>query len=137
MVEVSSQRILIDKAFSVPKCVRLARMSPHSHRQLRKILGTLPGEQRDNLSEILGEELLSLEGENKSDFERQNTIGKPTSSTSALEETDVTHEKMMELESLLEASGERNLRSIKLTHGNARATALLKRCFIRSNQTSV
>ena len=32
MVEVSSQRILIDKAFSVPKGVRLARMSHHSHR---------------------------------------------------------------------------------------------------------
>ena len=26
MVEVSSQRILIDNAFSIPKCVRLARM---------------------------------------------------------------------------------------------------------------
>ena len=32
MVEVSSRRILVDKAFSVPKCVRLARMSHHSHR---------------------------------------------------------------------------------------------------------
>ena len=117
MVEVSSQRILIDKAFSVPKCVRLARMSHHSHRLLRKILGTVPGKQRDNLNEILGEELLSLEGENTSDFERQNTIGKPTSSAPALEENDVTHEKMMELEPLLEASGERNLRSINLTHG--------------------
>ena len=29
MVEVFSQRVLIDKAFSVPKCVRLARMSHH------------------------------------------------------------------------------------------------------------
>ena len=37
MVEVSSQRVLIDKAFSVPKCVRLARMSHHSHKLLRKI----------------------------------------------------------------------------------------------------
>ena len=36
MVEVTSQRVLIDKAFSVPKCVRLARMSHHSHRLLRK-----------------------------------------------------------------------------------------------------
>ena len=35
MVEVSSQRVLIDKAFSVPKCVRLARMSHHSHKLLR------------------------------------------------------------------------------------------------------
>ena len=49
MVEVSSQRILIDKAFSVPKCVRLARKSHHSHRLLRKILGTVPGEQKDSL----------------------------------------------------------------------------------------
>ena len=52
MVEVSSQRILIDKAFSVPKCVRQARVSHHSHRLLRKILGTVPREQRNDLSEI-------------------------------------------------------------------------------------
>ena len=35
-------RILVDKAFSVPKCVRLARMSHHSHRLLKKFLGTVP-----------------------------------------------------------------------------------------------
>ena len=52
MVEVSSQRILVDMAFSVPKCVRLARMSHHSHKLLRKILGTVPREQRDDLNEI-------------------------------------------------------------------------------------
>ena len=34
------------------------------------------------------------------------------------EEDDVVHEKMMELEPLLEASGERNLRSIEITHGD-------------------
>ena len=38
MVEACSQRVLIDKAFSIPKRVRLARMSHHSHRLLRKIL---------------------------------------------------------------------------------------------------
>ena len=54
MVEVSSQRVLIDKAFSVPKCVTLARMSHHSHKLLRKIRGTVPKEQRDDLSEIWG-----------------------------------------------------------------------------------
>ena len=127
LVEISSQRILIDKAFSVPKCVCLARMSHHSQRLLRKILGTVPGEQRDKLSEILGEELLlSLEGENASDFERQNTIGKPTSSSPALEENDVMHEKMMELEHVLEASGERNLRSINLTHGECPCHCLVQ-----------
>ena len=118
MVEVSSQRVLIDKAFSVPKCVRLARMSHHSHKLLRKIRGTVPKEQRDDLSEIWGEELLGLESENTSDLERQNVIGKPMVSTPNLEEVDVIHEKMMELEPLLEASGERNLRSIDLTHGD-------------------
>ena len=117
IVEVSSQSILVDKAFSVPKCVRMARMSHHSHKLLRKILGTVPREQRDDLSEIWGEELLSLEGENTSDFEKQNTIGKRMNSVLAQEEKDTTHEKMMELEPLLEASGERNLRSIDITHG--------------------
>ena len=117
MVKVSSQRILVDKHFSVPKCVRLARMSHHSHKLLKKILGTVPREQIDDLSEICGEELLSLEGENTSDFERQNTIGKPMNSVPAQEEDDTTHEKMMILEPLLEASGERNLRSLDITHG--------------------
>ena len=91
IVEVSSRRILIDKDFSVPKCVRLARMSHHSHRLLRKILGTVPRQERDDMSEIWGEESLSLEGENTSDFERQNTIGKPMNSAPAQEENDMTH----------------------------------------------
>ena len=56
---------------------------------------------------------MSLEGENTSDFERQHKIGKPVNGTPALEENDVTREKMMELEPLLE----RNLRSINLKHG--------------------
>ena len=124
IVEVSSQRILVDKAFSVPKCVRLARMSHHSHKLLKKILGTVPREQRDDLSEIWGEELLSLEGQNTSDFERQNTIGMPMNSVPAQEENDTTHEKMMELEPLLEASGERNLRSIDITHGECKCHCL-------------
>ena len=67
----------------------------------------MPKAQRDDLSEIWGEDLLSLGDENRSDFERHNAIGKD----------DVMHEKMMELELLLEASGERNLRSIEITHG--------------------
>ena len=117
MVEVSSQRVLIDKAFSVPKCVRLARMSHHSHRLLRKIREAVPREQRDDLSEIWGEELLGLESENTSDLERQNMIGKPMKSAPNLENIDAMHEKIMELEPLLEASGERNLWSIDITHG--------------------
>ena len=117
MVEASSQRVLIDKAFSIPKCVRLARMSHHSHRLLEKILGAVPGYQRSNLGDIWGEELLRLESENTCDFERQNTIGKAMNSAPAMDEKHVTHEKMMKFEPLLEASGERDLRSMNLTHG--------------------
>ena len=46
--------VLIDKAFWIHNCVRLARMSHHSHRLLKKILGDVPEDQRDNLSEIGG-----------------------------------------------------------------------------------
>ena len=49
--------------------------------------------------------------------ERTNTIGKAMNSAPTMEENDVTHEKMMEFEPLLEPAGERNLRSINLTHG--------------------
>ena len=83
----------------------------------KKILGAVPGDQREKLSEIWGEELLSLESENTSDFERQNTIRKAMNSTPAMQENDVTHEKMMEFEPLLEISGERSHRGVNLTHG--------------------
>ena len=117
MVEASSQRVLIDKAFSVPKCVRLARRSHHSHKLLRKLLGSVPGDRREDLNEIWGKELWSLEKENTSGFERQNTIAKAMKCAPAMEENDVTHEKMMKFETLLEASGESNLWSINLTRG--------------------
>ena len=85
--------------------------------QMDPILLTVPKELRDDLSEIWGEELLKLESENTSDHERRNVIGKPVGGAPNMEENDTMHEKMMELEPLLEASGERNLRSIEITHG--------------------
>ena len=36
LVEAYIQSVMVDKAFSVPKCVRLARSSHHSHRLLSK-----------------------------------------------------------------------------------------------------
>ena len=106
MVEVSSQRVLIDKAFSVPKCVRVARMSHHSHRLLRKIRGTVPRDQRDDLSEIWGKNFW------------------------------VWKVKTQVTQPLLEASGDRNLRSIDITQGNVHATVWHKRCGIRITQNS-
>ena len=97
-------------------CIEKA-LSHHSHRLLRKILEAVPEDQRENLSEFWGRELLILESKNTSDFERQNTIGKAMNSAPGMEENDITDETMIYFEPLLEASGERNLRSINLTHG--------------------
>ena len=77
----------------------------------------MPRELRHDLSEIWGEELLSLESEYISDHERQNVIGKLVGGVPNKEENDTMHEKMMEFEPLLEASGERNLRSLEITRG--------------------
>ena len=77
----------------------------------------MPREQRDDLCEFWGEELLGLESENTSDHERRNVIGKPMSGAPNMEENGAIHEKMMEMEPLLETLGERNLRSIDITHG--------------------
>ena len=136
MVEASTQWVLIDKAFSTPKCVRLARMPHHSHRLLQKMLGAVPGDRREDLSEIWEEDLLSLEKENASDLGRQSTIGKTTSNAQAVDEDDVRHAKLMEFEPLLETSGERNLRSINLTHRNAYVIVWHRQCGIRSSRTS-
>ena len=48
----------------------------------------MPKAQRDDLSEVWGEELLSLGDENRSNFERQNAIGKPMGNVPMPEEDD-------------------------------------------------
>ena len=60
---------------------------------------------------------MSLETKNTSNFERQSAIGKATSNTQAMDENDVTPAKTKKFEQFLEASGERNLQNINLTHG--------------------
>ena len=117
MVEASSARVMIEKAFSVPKCLRLARMSPRSQQQLRKMWGAMPGPRVEDLSDTWDEELLSVEKENSSNFERQSTSGRVLNNIPAVDESNSTHSKVMQFEPLLEASGERNLRSINLAHG--------------------
>ena len=60
----------------------------------------------------------SLEKENSSDFEKQSTNRKEYNNAQAVGENDSIHTKLAEFETLLETSGERNLRSINLTHGD-------------------
>ena len=54
LVKTCSQRVMIDKAFSVFKCLRLARMSYHAHQLLKKLWGAVPGPRLDDLSDTWG-----------------------------------------------------------------------------------
>ena len=80
---------------------------------------------------------MGLEDENRSDFEKQNAIGKPMKSVPAQEENDITHEKMMELEPLLKTSGECNLRSIEITHGERPCHCLAQTVWYPEHSNSV
>ena len=102
LVEASRKRVMIDMAFSEPKCVRLAGVPQDL---LMKMWGAVPGPRVEGLSDFWGEEILSLEKENSSDFEKQSTGGNVLNNGPAAEENDSIHSKMMEYETLLEASG--------------------------------
>ena len=70
----------------------------------------------EDLNDTWGEEIMSLERENSSDYAKQSTSGKALNNALVVDENDSIHSKMMEFESLLEASGESSLRSINLTY---------------------
>ena len=118
MVKVPNRRVMIDKAFSVPKCVRLVRMPHHSWQLLRKMWGSLSELRLEDLSDTWREKLLSLEMEKLSEFEKQSPSGEELNNARAVCENVSIRSNMVEFESLLEASADRYLRSIKLNHGD-------------------
>ena len=69
--DVKSTRMIVDQAFSVPKCVRLARMSEKSYELLCKIFSAVPERTKEELESILGRKFMGYASLNFSDFERQ------------------------------------------------------------------
>ena len=57
VVDGRTQHRLINQLFSVPKCVRLSRMSEGTRELLRKILRAVPERSGDELEEIVGDTL--------------------------------------------------------------------------------
>ena len=55
VVNVKSTRTIVDQAFSVPKCVRLARMSEKSYKILCKMISAVPERTKEELESILGQ----------------------------------------------------------------------------------
>ena len=125
-VDVKSTRTIVDQAFSVPKCVRLARMSEKSYELLCKMFSAVPERTREELESIQGKKFMGYVSENFSDFERQKQRGSTVTDFNTVDENDEVHRVMMEVEPLLEASGKRNWRSVMLTHDEFPCHCLLQ-----------
>ena len=57
-VDLKSTRTIVDQTFSVPKCVRLARMSEKSYELLCKIFSAVLGRTKEELESILGKKFM-------------------------------------------------------------------------------
>ena len=72
----------MDQAFSVPKCVRLARMSEKSYELLCKMFSAVPERTKEELESILGKKFMgtsvgtsvTLNDKNREDQPLQITI---------------------------------------------------------------
>ena len=125
-VDIKSTRTIVDQAFSVPKCVRLARMSEKSYELLCKMFSAVPERNKEELESILGKKIMGYVSGNFSDFERQKHRGSTVTDYSTVDENDEEHRVMMEVEPILEASGKRNWRRIRLTHDEFPCHCLLQ-----------
>ena len=117
VMDARTQQVLIDQLFSVPKCVRLARMSERSHDLLAKIFRAVPKRSEGELQDVVGEEFLRLNEGNVSEFQKQKASGALPTEFPTIEEKDDLHRILMEVEPLLGASGYRTRRNIVRTHG--------------------
>ena len=74
-VVVKKTRTIVDQGFSVPKCVRLARMSENWYEFLCKIFSAVPERNKKELESILGRKFMGCASGNFSDFERWKQKG--------------------------------------------------------------
>ena len=96
-VDVKSTRTIVDKGFSVPKCVRLARMSEKCYKLLCKMFSAVPERKNEELEPILGKKFKGNASGNFSDFERQKQKGSTATDYNAVDENDEIHRMMMEV----------------------------------------
>ena len=117
VMDARTQQVLVDQLFSVPKCVRLARMSERSYDLLAKNFRAVPKRSEGELQDVVGEEFMRLNEGNVSEFEKQKASGALPTEFPTIEEKDDLHRILMEVEPLLGASGYRTRRNIVRTHG--------------------
>ena len=90
-VDVKSTRTIVDQAFSVPKCVRLARMSEKSYELLCKMFSAVPEITEEELESILEKKFMGYASGNFSDFESQKQKGSTVTDYNAVDENDEVH----------------------------------------------
>ena len=117
VMDARTQQVLVDKLFTVPKCVRLARISERSYDLLAKIIRAVPKRSEGELQDVVGEEFMRLNEGNVIEFQKQKASGALPTEFPTIEEKDKVHRIMMEVEPLLGASGYRTRRNILMTHG--------------------
>ena len=71
-VDVKSTRTIVDQAFLVPKCVRLARMSGTSYELLCKLFSAVPERTKEDLESILGKNFMGYASGNFSGLKDKN-----------------------------------------------------------------
>ena len=80
--------MLVDQLFSVPKCVKLARMSERSYDLLAKIIRAVPKRSEGELQDVVGEESMRLNEGNVSEFQKQKLSGALPTEFPTIEEKD-------------------------------------------------
>ena len=115
-VDLKSTRTIVDRTFSVPKCLRLARMSEKSYELQCKMFSAVPQRTKEELESILGKKFMGTASGNFSDFERQKQKVSTVRDYNAADENDEVCRAMMEVDPLLESSEKLTCRSIMSTH---------------------
>ena len=90
-VDVKNTRKIVDQALSVPKCVRLTRMSEKSYELLCKMFSAVPERTKEELESILGRKFMGYVSGNFSDFERQKQRGSTVTDYNTVDENDEVH----------------------------------------------
>ena len=117
VMDARTQQVLVDQLFSVPKCVRLARMSERSYDLLTKIIRVVPKRSEGEFQDVVGEEFMRLNDDNVSEFQRQKASKALPTEFPTIDEKDDVHRTIIEVEPLLGASGYRTRRIILMIHG--------------------
>ena len=117
VMDARTQQVLVDQLFSVPKCVRLARMSERSYDLLTKVIRAVPKRSEGEMQDVVGEEFMRLSEGNVSEFQKKKASGVLPTEFPTMDEKDDVHSIMMEVELLLGGSWYRTRRKILMTHG--------------------